>query len=140
MKVKNQNLKLTQATNEPRIKRKQMDQIQKIKNIIIAQWTHSSNIWTHNQSSFFLRLLARSKPRWQFSVKRSTLHCVGSSFGEQVALDRSEWFLGVRVFWSKWEWVFYIICVKSNGEGRGGLRHSNGGNHRWVKCQNLNHR
>ena len=30
MKVKNQNLKLTQATNEPRIKRKQMDQIQKI--------------------------------------------------------------------------------------------------------------
>ena len=37
MKVKNQNLKLTQATNEPKIKRKQTDQIQKIKNIIIAQ-------------------------------------------------------------------------------------------------------
>ena len=32
-----QNLKLTQATNEPKIKRKQTDQIQKIKNIIIAQ-------------------------------------------------------------------------------------------------------
>ena len=29
MKVKNQNLKLTQATDEPRIKRKQTDQIKK---------------------------------------------------------------------------------------------------------------
>ena len=36
MKVKNQNLKLTQATDEPRIKRK-IDQIQKIKNMAIAQ-------------------------------------------------------------------------------------------------------
>ena len=34
---KKQNLKLTQAIDEPKIKRKQMDQIQKIKNIIIAQ-------------------------------------------------------------------------------------------------------
>ena len=97
--------------------RKQMDQIQKINNIIIAQWTRPSNRWTQNQSSFFLRLLARSKPRWQFSVKQSTLHCVGSSFGEQVVLDMSEWFLGVRVFWSGWEWVFYIICVRVTVRG-----------------------
>ena len=38
-----------------------------------------------------------------------------------------------------WGSIFYLFCVKSNGNWRGGLRLGNGENHKWAKCQNLNH-
>ena len=96
MKVKNQNLKLTQATNEPRIKRKQTDQIQKIKNTAIAQWTHLNS--PKQQMNPESKLLL---PRVTCMIK-----------AQMTVLGQAKHITLCRIFvwwasWVGWEWVIF---------------------------------
>ena len=75
MKVKNQNLKLTQATDEPRIKRKQTDQIQKIYCTMnspeLTQASNEPRIKAPSSSGY----LHDQSPDGSWSRVSSALHC-----------------------------------------------------------------
>jgi len=96
----NQNLKLTKSGTHS-IKRRRTDQAPEIKNTIC------NNSTAEHCVSFFLSLLARSKPR-SFSIHYLKHIALWSSFGEHAGW---ECVLGVRSVWSILGSVFdEFIC------------------------------
>ena len=102
---KNQNLKLTQTTNEPRIKRKQTDQIQKIYCTM-----NSPKLQMNPESKLLL-------PRVTCTIKAQMILGLESQAKRIalcrifVGLDGSEWVLGVRVSFDPFWDVFFTYLV-----------------------------